>query len=267
MVLIIFVSFGFFLPDISKKYFPIQTNKNIPHIPKLKINKNKFSLHFNDSIGKKYSFVTEETLDFLTGRFDYHSHPLFEKAPDSLSNREIYIQRVVLEQFTKMFIAARKDNVSLKIVSGTRSFEEQKNIWNRKWEKESQSSKDSVQIAQNILTYSSMPSTSRHHWGTDIDVNSVDSKYFKTEEGIKVYSWLQKNAAQFGFKQVYKNKLLTNRTGYNEEEWHWSYFPLSDKYLDDYVNTVNFDHINGFSGFEIAKKIDIIKNYVRGINM
>ena len=33
-----------------------------------------------------------------------------------------------------------------------------------------------------------MPGTSRHHWGTDIDFNSVDPAYFKTATGIKVLS-------------------------------------------------------------------------------
>ncbi|MBU3714700.1 MAG: D-alanyl-D-alanine carboxypeptidase family protein [Ferruginibacter sp.] len=251
---------------MSNKYFPIQNNQSLPFISKPEIYKNIFSVHFDDSIEKKSPFVTEETIDFLTGRFDYKSHPLFARVPDSISDKEIFVQLEVLEQYTKMFIAARKDNVILKIISGTRNFEEQKNIWNKKWKKISKSSKDSTEIALNIMAYSSMPSTSRHHWGTDIDINSLAINYYRSPYGKKVYSWLQNNAEKFGFKQVYTDKTLNNRTGYKEEKWHWSYVPLSNKYLQDYVKSVNFDHINGFTGFEVAKKIDVINNYVKGIN-
>ena len=33
-----------------------------------------------------------------------------------------------------MHAAAKKDGINLQIVSGTRNFEEQKGIWERKWE-------------------------------------------------------------------------------------------------------------------------------------
>ncbi|NJK84501.1 MAG: M15 family metallopeptidase [Saprospiraceae bacterium] len=39
--------------------------------------------------------------------------------------------------------------------------------------------------ALKILKYSSMPGTSRHHWGTDIDLNSFSNSYFEQGEGKK----------------------------------------------------------------------------------
>ncbi len=36
---------------------------------------------------------------------------------------------------------------------------------------------------------------------------------------------LTANAAKFGFCQPYNVK--TDRKGYNEEKWHWSFMPLS----------------------------------------
>jgi LAS superfamily LD-carboxypeptidase LdcB len=109
-----------------------------------------------------------------------------------------------------------------------------------------------------------MPSSSRHHWGTDIDLNSLNNSYFNSGKGLSEYEWLITHANHFGFYQVYteKNK---NRTGYNLEKWHWSYLPLASKYLDFYNKRVINDDINGFEGFQQAQKVKIIKDYVNGI--
>ena len=39
------------------------------------------------------------------------------------------------------------------------------------------------------MSYSSMPTTSRHHWGTDIDIHSVEVTDFEKEPGISIYNW------------------------------------------------------------------------------
>ncbi|MBU3713593.1 MAG: D-alanyl-D-alanine carboxypeptidase family protein, partial [Ferruginibacter sp.] len=193
LILTIFISLGYFLPRMLQSYF--SKNNQVGKKPPISGNGGKHITNFpvnpepddkgNTEEGSipSGSPAAEGTIEFLTGKFNYRTHPLFERAPDYLSNRDIYIQKVVLAQFIKMYDAAKEDNVSLVIVSGTRNFEEQKNIWDRKWEIQSRASNDSVKIAQNILTYSSMPSTSRHHWGTDIDINSVSPGYFTTPEG------------------------------------------------------------------------------------
>ncbi|MFM9004881.1 MAG: D-alanyl-D-alanine carboxypeptidase family protein [Flavobacteriales bacterium] len=40
------------------------------------------------------------------------------------------------------------------------------------------------------MKFSSMPGTSRHHWGTDIDLNSVEPSYFLSGKGLLIYQWL-----------------------------------------------------------------------------
>ena len=111
-----------------------------------------------------------------------------------------------------------------------------------------------------------MPSTSRHHWGTDLDINSLSNSYFTEGKGKKEYNWLQKNASKFGFYQVYTSK-ENGRKGYNEEKWHWTYLPLSSKYLNYYNAHISLNDISGFKGSEFAKELNIIKNYVNGINL
>ena len=81
-----------------------------------------------------------------------------------------------------MYNAALLEGVELKIVSGTRNFHQQKSIWERKWNANIKSM-DSLSSVKEILKYSSMPCTSRHHWGTDIDLNDLNNSYFEYGKG------------------------------------------------------------------------------------
>lgn len=204
------------------------------------------------------------SIQFLTGRFNYRTDTSFLRLPDSLSTKEVYLKKEAFQAFFHMQQAARKSGLRLKVISGTRNFSEQKAIWERKWALESQSINDPIAICKKILTYSSMPSTSRHHWGTDMDINSLQSSYFKSGRGLREYQWLTTHAKKYGFHQVYSKK-TSGRTGYNEEEWHWSYMPLSSTYLNAYNASITYKHIYGFTGSENAPKVRIIEDFVNGI--
>ena len=151
----------------------------------------------------------------------------------------------------------------MKIISGTRNFYEQKSIWERKWKKY-ENLKPNAR-ALKILEYSSMPTSSRHHWGTDMDLNNLNNSYFEKGEGLKIYNWLLKHAKAYGFKQVYTEK-THRRTGYNMEKWHWSYMPLAETYLEFYNANISYADIIDFKGFEQAQELDVIKYYVNGIS-
>ncbi|WP_439153223.1 M15 family metallopeptidase [Winogradskyella sp.] len=200
---------------------------------------------------------------FILGKFNYRNNPTFIKVEPKYTSKEIYLKKEVSDAFIMMSEVAKIDGVSLKIISGTRNFYEQKAIWERKWKKYNTLNKSNR--AKKILVYSSMPSTSRHHWGTDIDLNSLNNSYFNTVKGKATYNWLKTHANRFGFYQVYTNK-TNGRTGYNEEKWHWSYLPLASKYLSYYNDNVKASDISGFKGSEIAEQLKIIEDYVNGIS-
>jgi LAS superfamily LD-carboxypeptidase LdcB len=219
--------------------------------------------------------ITNDEKNFLLGKFDPSSNEKFSKAVFPYTSKEgIWLQTEVLQAFMKMHDAAKKDGITLQIISATRNFSRQKQIWENKWTGKTlvggknlkNSVPDPLERALTILRYSSMPGTSRHHWGTDIDINSVELSYFKTAKGIREYTWLCENASSFGFCQPYKNKGTDRQTGYEDEPWHWSYLPVSEKLTMQYQKYISYSDISGFLGCETAEEAKVIENFVLGIH-
>jgi zinc D-Ala-D-Ala carboxypeptidase len=217
----------------------------------------------------------EFTTAYLMGKFDPAKHPDFVKiVPPYADNNERYLRKDTYKAFKKMYDAARKDSIKLTIISATRNFESQKGIWEAKWtgarlvddQDISKTIPDPRQRALKILEYSSMPGSSRHHWGTDIDLNNLSDYHFQSGEGKKVYDWLRANAHKYGFCQPYSPKGADRPAGYNEEKWHWSYLPISKKLTELAKEKLQDEMIQGFKGAETAKTIGIVKKYVLGIN-
>jgi zinc D-Ala-D-Ala carboxypeptidase len=221
-------------------------------------------------------FISAQPVDknYLLGKFDPATHSQFVKLADvhtSGSARGAYLHKETYEAFVRMREAAEKDGVSLVIISATRNFDSQKRIWENKWEgrtlvegKNLTTVKNLNERARLILLYSSMPSTSRHHWGTDMDLNSLENSFFESGEGLRIYQWLSKHAHEYGFCQPYTSK-TTGRTGYEEEKWHWSYLPLSGVFLEQYKQQVSYSDIKGFKGSEVAKSMQVILRYAEGV--
>jgi LAS superfamily LD-carboxypeptidase LdcB len=215
------------------------------------------------------------TLDYLLGKFDPKKNNEFIKVDQKhASKADFYLRKDTYDAFQKMYEVAKKDGIQLQIISATRPFSHQKSIWEAKWtgnrkidgQDISKTINDPVNRALKILEYSSMPGTSRHHWGTDMDINALTNEYFDKGKGLKEYEWLVKNAAQFGFCQPYSQKGKDRPNGYNEEKWHWSYLPFAKKLTDQYKLRLNDESISGFEGAETATKIGVVEKYVLGIN-
>lgn len=213
---------------------------------------------------------------YLTGKFNPAKHPDFVKVDAKYTDGDPYVlHKETYAKFEAMHAAAKADSVQLVIVSATRNFNRQKQIWEAKWkgqrllegkEKANEAYPDPAVRARAILRYSSMPGTSRHHWGTDIDLNALNNAHFKSGKGKKVYDWLVANAADYGFCQPYTPKGVERPQGYEEERWHWSYLPIATQLTDYAVTQMKDDDIAGFAGAAAAPEISVIENYVLGIN-
>jgi LAS superfamily LD-carboxypeptidase LdcB len=220
---------------------------------------------------------TEIQLDknYLLGKFEPDQEKDFvEVDSEYTDNRRLHLRQETYEAFIRMYDAALQSGIKLIIISANRNFNSQKNIWERKWcgktpvdgKNLAETVSDPVERARIILRFSAMPGTSRHHWGTDIDLNSLDNCYFSTGEGKEIYTWLTENASDYGFCQTYTPKDPTRPTGYEEEKWHWSYLPLARSFLDQYTQKVGYDDLKGFLGWGTAKVLKVIEDYVQSIN-
>lgn len=212
---------------------------------------------------------------FLLGKVNPAECPYFELVPERFTQQpDAVLLKPALEAFVKMAEAAEKDGIRLRIVSATRTFERQKQIWEDKWlgrrkvegRNLHEENIPAVDRARLIMRYSAMPGTSRHHWGTDVDINALEDSYFLSGQGSKEYVWLTANAARFGFCQVYSGRDTGRITGYEEEKWHWSYMPLSSKILTYYNRIIRYEDLKGFVGSEVASDVKALEHYVNGLN-
>ena len=207
---------------------------------------------------------TPITIEYITGKFEPKFHADFVWVDKKYAERDsLLLRKETYEAFKRMYAAAMKEGVQLTIVSATRNFTYQKGIWERKWSDLSKKISDPTARARNILQFSSMPGSSRHHWGTDVDLDNLSNAYFEKGKGKLIYDWMKKNASSFGFCQPYT---AGRPTGYNEEKWHWTYMPLSKDFTEFAEKNLKNEQISGFKGAETAMKLDIVKNYVLGIN-
>ena len=211
--------------------------------------------------------AAQPTKDFLLGKTHFEKDTNFvEIAPQYtvLRRPNNFIQKRTLEAFLKMREAALKDGVKLTATSASRNFWVQRYIWEQKWQKSTVAA--GAARARSILQYNSMCGTSRHHWGTELDFNSPKLEYWNSEAGKKTYKWLCENAHKYGFYQPYTAKSPGLREhGYNEEKWHWSYFPLANIYMEKYKELITEADLKGFLGEKHVSELNVIEHYVLGV--
>jgi len=164
--------------------------------------------------------------------------------------------------FKNMQAEAIKSNIKIGVVSSYRSFAHQKSIWERKYKRNQAKGLLPIDNIKKIIEYSTIPGTSRHHWGTDIDIYQTNVKqpnsilHAKNYQGngafCELKEWMDTNSKRFGFTLVYTNK--SNRKGFKYEPWHYSYKPLSSQYLKrfqqlDIVKILKKDNLLGRKHF------------------
>lgn len=146
------------------------------------------------------------------------------------------------EALKRMKAEALKSNIKIEVVSAYRNFQRQKEIFEGKYVKFTSEGLSPIQAIEKIIEYSTIPGTSRHHWGTDLDLIDgnaprpesvlVASNFHGTGPFCKMKEWMDEHAASFGFYEVYTND--ANRKGFKYEPWHFSYAPVSKPMLQAY---------------------------------
>lgn len=159
------------------------------------------------------------------------------------------LQPGLVEPVEQLGRAAGEAGFQLEVASGFRSFERQLQIWNTKVQGRRPVLDDAgepldpgnlseAELLFAILRWSALPGTSRHHWGTDLDVydsSRLPPGYqlqLTVEETIgegpcaEFHLWLGDYLSSMqnpGFFRPYGR----DRGGVAPEPWHLSYAPLA----------------------------------------
>eukprot|EP01118_Nematostelium_gracile_P009493 TRINITY_DN320_c0_g1_i1.p1 TRINITY_DN320_c0_g1~~TRINITY_DN320_c0_g1_i1.p1 ORF type:complete len:506 (-),score=63.71 TRINITY_DN320_c0_g1_i1:55-1572(-) len=208
-----------------------------------------------------------DVISMVTGQFEVTTYPnLFTTVNTYGIPGSGYLRYETLTALKLMYLnfSATHPDISFSVVSAIRNFKAQKVIWENKWNGSYNYITNLIDRGLGILTYSSMPGTSRHHWGTDFDLTNLNADYWTKTQGLTFYNWLKANAHNWGFYQPYTAE---RATGYSEERWHWSYAPLAIPFVRNWVD--NRDAIlrnltGSFLGFDNTKSLAF--TYVTAVN-
>lgn len=167
---------------------------------------------------------------------------LIGKGSPDLYGEHFKLRKAAYEAFIQLSTDASKNDIRIQVVSSYRSFKHQNSIWERKYLRYANRGLTPVERLEKIIEYSTIPGTSRHHWGTDLDLidanvsqpkNVLHPNHFDKDGCFsKFKSWMDEHANNYGFYLVYTNE--PGRKGFKYEPWHYSYKPLSKTYLKDY---------------------------------
>ncbi|RZS91957.1 M15 family metallopeptidase [Aquimarina brevivitae] len=145
------------------------------------------------------------------------------------------LHKEAYEAFKTMKSDAQKSGIRIKVISSYRDYQHQNRIWTRKYNRFTGQGLSPKESIYKIIEYSTIPGTSRHHWGTDLDIvdgskplpkDPLLAKHFEKNgpyNDLKV--WMKNNGASYGFHLVYTD--APNRKGFKYEPWHFSYAPLA----------------------------------------
>lgn len=213
--------------------------------------------------------TTEYTVDELMG-----------KAKLELFGKDVQLRKEAYEAFVNMKKAAYSDGIDLKVISSYRSFEHQARIWDRKYsnyvDEEGLTPLDAI---DKIIEYSTIPGTSRHHWGTDVDLvdgyqkvdgDVLDSEKFEMGKPYESFKkWMDENSKKFDFYLVYTDD--PKRKGFKYEPWHFSYAPLSIPMLTQFrkkniLKLVSKEEIMGSDHFTTGLLRSYIQDNILDIN-
>jgi LAS superfamily LD-carboxypeptidase LdcB len=206
--------------------------------------------------------------EMLTGRTEKHVEYLSE---------HLQLNSLVQKDFMALKSKLEFEGIDLRPVSSFRSYQSQVEIWNDKvygkrvlnniqGEPINIGSATTDQILDALLAWSAVPGSSRHHWGSEIDV--YDHTHFTNQrlqlipseyENIdgpchKLYQNIKKMKSPF--------TTVFNGTGkIQKEPWHISHVQTSKLFSQHYTFEV-FERNLSLSNFELIEEVKLKSSYI-----
>ena len=226
------------------------------------------------------AIITRPSLALPNTSYNFSDNYLIGKSTPQLYGNGYKLLKKAHEAYLDMDSAARKNGMSVKVVSSYRSFNHQNLIWTRKFNKYMARKLSERTAVDYNIRYTAIPGSSRHHWGTEIDVvdGSVKTSQYplntKHFHGYGIYKdfreWMDENAYKYGYIRVYTND--SERKGFRYEPWHYSFAELAKPMLKEYSerdiqNTLKKQQeLLGSSYFTDSFIQEYTQNNILGIN-
>lgn len=181
---------------------------------------------------------------------------LFGLSEDHLVDLDdgIMVHEAIVEPFRALRDRAANEGIDLAVASGFRSYHRQKIIFDEKWQGKRSVLSDDDRLLdrsefedsewlERILRFSALPGTSRHHWGTDIDVFDraalnadqqpalLPSEYHATGVFARLGEWLQEHMARDNAEGFFRPYDI-DTGGVSVEPWHLSFRPTAERFAE-----------------------------------
>jgi LAS superfamily LD-carboxypeptidase LdcB len=146
---------------------------------------------------------------------------------DLVTFQGIQVSRCIVADLKKLLNKAKKAGLTLKVVSGYRSYQKQITTFNSWVTKELKRhptwTREQAEAEAN--TYSAKPGHSEHQLGTTVDILSSENDYqFSADPQLKYIAWLEENCQSCNFKISYPK----DQTQYVYEPWHLRWYPSKE---------------------------------------
>ena len=126
-----------------------------------------------------------------------------------LNRNDLSLRLPVEKALRKMALAAKKDGINLVVSSTYRSYDYQKNLYER----------NVRQLGKAVADRESAPpGASQHQLGVAVDFGSISDEFAQTKQG----RWLAENAGDYGWSLSFPDG-YEDVTGYRWECWHFRY--------------------------------------------
>ncbi len=148
---------------------------------------------------------------------------------NSYSNNGLMLRTEVKNAFETLAKDAKAKGLTIKAMSGYRSYGAQQTVYNNYVKRSGQRSAD---------TYSARAGHSEHQTGLTLDVYNGQA-VFTSFKNTKEYLWMKDNAHKYGFIQRYlagKEKI----SGFVAEEWHYRYLGV-EMATQVYESSLSYD--------------------------
>lgn len=195
------------------------------------------------------------------------------------------------QAFDRLATRAKRQGFELSVASGFRDYGRQLTLFNGKAEGVrpveddggtvlTRGDWDDAQWLHFILRFSALPGTSRHHWGSDLDV--FDRRALRANEALSlspaIYSgsgpmaplsqWLSdvidRDDAE-GFFRPYVHDM----GGVAPEAWHLSYMPRADAYKQRLPELLQEEHLpmlwSGALGYPRLALLDVVQADIQSL--